>query len=77
MEYSDTHKLRLSKELSDELHVFSKEELARRVKAGTYDTIATCEDDDKVNEDNIPTLYRQKVTIGDCAVYWDRDPGKP
>jgi hypothetical protein len=75
MEYEDTHKLRLSKELSEQLHVFSKEELARRVKAGTYDTVALCdEDDDKFTELNLPTLYKQKTTIGDCSVFWDRDP---
>jgi hypothetical protein len=74
MEYADTHKLNLPKELEDELHIFPKEELARRVKAGTYDTIATCEDDDKVNEQNLPSIYRQKVTMGDCSVFWDKTP---
>lgn len=72
MEYADTHKLHLSKELEDQLHIFSKEELAQRVKSGTYDTVATCEDDDKMVEQNLPTLYKQKVTMGDCAVFWDR-----
>ncbi len=73
LEYEDTHKLRLSKELSAELHVFSKEEVQRRIKAGVYDTIATCDDDDKVKEENLPELYKQKATIGDCAVYWDKE----
>jgi len=73
MEYADTHKLHLSNELESQLHIFSKEELARRVKAGTYDTVATCEDDDKMNEQNLPSIYKQKVTMGDCAVFWDRD----
>jgi hypothetical protein len=74
MEYADTHKLRLSKELSNELHIFSKEELAQRVKAGTYDTVATCEDEDKMNEDTLPNIYKQKTTMGDCAVFWDKEP---
>jgi hypothetical protein len=73
MEYDDTHKLRLSKELADQLHVFSKEELTRRIKAGDFDTVATCEDDDKANADSLPTLYKQKVSMGDCDVYWDRN----
>jgi hypothetical protein len=72
MEYEDTHKLRLPKELSEELHIFSKEEAARRLKAGIYDTVATCEDDDKINEQSLPTLYKQKATVGDCAVFWDK-----
>ena len=72
MEYADTHKLHLSKELEDELHIFPKEEMVRREKAGIYDTVATCEDDDKMNEQSLPTIYKQKVTMGDCAVFWDK-----
>lgn len=73
LEYADTHKLHLSNELESELHIFPKEELARREKAGVYDTIVTCEDDDKMVEQGLPTLYKQKVTIDDCAVFWDKD----
>jgi len=72
MEYDDTHKLRLSKELSAELHVFSKDELEKRVKSGIYDTVASCADDDKMVEEGLPSLYKQKTTIGDCSVFWDR-----
>lgn len=72
MEYEDTHKLRLSKELSAQLHVFSKEEMDRRIKAGIFDTIATCEDEDETNKENLPTMYKQKTTVGDCTVFWDR-----
>ncbi|HEV1286026.1 MAG TPA: hypothetical protein VNU44_11960 [Bryobacteraceae bacterium] len=72
MEYADTHKLHLSSQLEAELHIFSKEERARRVKAGVYDTVATCEDEDKMNEDTLPNIYKQKVLIGDCTVFWDR-----
>jgi hypothetical protein len=69
MEYEDTHKLHLSKELSAQLHVFSKEEMARRVKDGYFDTIANC-DDDKDTE--LTALYKQKTKVGDCSVYWDK-----
>jgi hypothetical protein len=72
MEYEDTHKLRLSKELSDELHIFSKEEQERRVKAGVYDTLATCEDEDKTDKDNLTTIYKQNTKVGDCTVFWDK-----
>jgi hypothetical protein len=73
MEYADTHKLRLSKELSAELHVFSKEERQRRLKAGVYDTVASCEDEDKTDKGvDLSSLYKQKTEVGDCTVYWDR-----
>jgi hypothetical protein len=72
LEYADTHKLHLSKELETELHIFSKDELVQREKAGVYDTVATCEDDDKMAEQNLPNIYRQKVVMGDCSVFWDK-----
>jgi hypothetical protein len=72
MEYADTHKLHLSNELEAELHIFPKEELTRRVKAGIFDTIATCDDDDKLTEEPLPGVYQQKTKVGDCTVFWDR-----
>jgi hypothetical protein len=72
MEYEDTHKLRLSKELSAELHIFPKEELKRRIKAGVYDTVATCQDDEDIEKDNLNSIYKQKAKSGDCTVFWDR-----
>ncbi len=76
MEYADTHKLHLSDALESELHIFTKEELLRREKAGIYDTVATCEDDDKMTAQGLPTTYKQKTTIGDCAVFWDKQKEK-
>lgn len=72
MEYADTHKLHLSNELEAELHIFPKEELTRRRKAGIFDTIATCEDEDKTTDAPLPGVYQQKTSIGDCEVYWGR-----
>ena len=73
LEYEDTHKLHLSDALEKEMHIFPREELMRRVKAGTYDTVTTCEDDDKIKEQNLPEIYKQKVTIGDCSVFWEKE----
>jgi hypothetical protein len=72
LEYDDTHKLRLSNELSEQLHVFSKEDQEKRIKSGYYDTLATCEDEDKADKDNLSGIYKQTTKIGDCAVYWDK-----
>jgi hypothetical protein len=72
MEYADTHKLHLSNELEAQLHVFTKEELTRRLKAGVFDTVVSCEDEDKLNEETLPSVYKQKTAIGDCTVFWDK-----
>jgi len=72
LEYEDTHKLHLSKEMEAQLHIFPKEEVEARLKAATYDTVATCADDDKIKDENLAQLYKQKVTFGDCSVFWDK-----
>jgi hypothetical protein len=73
LEYEDTHKLHLSKELEAQLHIFPKDEVTRRRRAGIYDTVATCEEEDEMTKDGLPTLYNQKASVGDCAVFWDRN----
>jgi hypothetical protein len=71
MEYDDTHKLHLLKEFAAQLHVFSKEDQELRVKSGYYDTLETCEDEDKAEKQNLSGIYKQKAAVGDCNVYWD------
>jgi hypothetical protein len=76
LEYDDSHKLRLSAKDSAALHVFSRPELVRRVKAGTYDTVESCDDDDDEELDalGLPDIYAQKAVIQGCKVYWERKP---
>ena len=71
MEYDDTHKLHLPKDFANKLHVFSKEDQELRIKSGYYDTLETCEDEDKAEKQNLSGIYKQKVAVGDCNVYWD------
>jgi hypothetical protein len=70
MELDYSHRLLISPEFAASLHVVLRPELNRRIHAGVYDTIATCEAE-KAAAIGIPDLYRQKATIADCNVYWD------
>lgn len=70
MELDYSHRLLISPEFASSLHVVLRPELNRRIHAGIYDTIATCEEE-KAAAIGIPDLYRQKANIADCAVYWD------
>lgn len=76
LEYDDSHKLKLSAKDSAALHVFSRPELVRRVKAGVYDTVESCTDDDDQDLDDLglPDVYAQKAVIQECKVYWQRKP---
>jgi hypothetical protein len=77
MEFSYSHKLELPPSLAASLHVISQRELDHRIKAGAFATIATCADDDRIDELGLPRLYTHKAEVSDCAAFWDRvrNPG--
>jgi hypothetical protein len=73
MELADSHKLELlPAKLAASLHIVPKSQLDRRVKAGEFDTVATFEDADTINELGLPKTYAKKASVGDCDVFWDR-----
>ena len=73
MEYADTHKLHLSKELEDQLHIFSKEELARRVKVKVEPTTRSrpVRMTTRWSNKNLPTVYKNRKSrsaIARCSL---------
>lgn len=74
MESADSHKLPLTPALAAKLHVVPRPELDRQVKAGVFDTVETCADDDKIADLGLDQTYAMKQDFDDCTVYWDRKP---
>ena len=74
MESADSHKLQLTPALAAMLHVVPRPELDRQVKAGVFNTIETCADDDTIKELGLAKTYAMKQDFDDCTVYWDRVP---
>jgi hypothetical protein len=72
LEFSYSHKLELAPPLAASLHIISQRELDRSIKAGAFSTIATCADDDRIDELGLPRLYAHKAEVSDCVVFWDR-----
>jgi hypothetical protein len=73
-EYISSHKLRLPAALSELVHIVPQPEFDRRIIAGTYDTVETCDDEDWIKEVKLDEIYRHKAEVSDCLVYWDRNP---
>ena len=71
-EYLSSHKLRLPAAFSETVHIVPQPEFDRRIQAGAFETLETCEDEDWMKERKLAELYRQKAEIADCAVFWDR-----
>ncbi|MBI4877156.1 MAG: hypothetical protein HY822_21185 [Acidobacteria bacterium] len=74
MELKDSHKLEFSGDLAERLHVVSGTELDRRIKAGVFETIESCDEDQRTDELGLTRRYAQKATVSDCMVFWDRIP---
>ena len=74
MESDDTHKLRLPADKAALLHIVPRPELVKWVKAGRYDTVESCDDDDDQDlvDLDLPDIYAQKAEIAGCKVYWER-----
>jgi hypothetical protein len=70
-EYTSSHSLRLPATLAAAVKIVPQPEVDRQIAAGMFATVETCEDDDWRKERKLPTLYKQKAEIGDCAVFWE------
>jgi hypothetical protein len=76
MEFSYSHKLELPPSRAASLHIIPQRELDRSVKAGAFSTVATCADDDRIEQLGLERLYSHKAEVSDCAVFWGiRKPG--
>jgi hypothetical protein len=76
MEFSYSHKLELPASLASSLHIISQRDLDRSIKAGSFSTVATCADDDRIEQLGLERLYSHKAEVSDCAVFWGiRKPG--
>jgi predicted membrane channel-forming protein YqfA (hemolysin III family) len=70
MELADAHKLELPAALAASMHVVTGTELDRRVRAGVYDTVETCDDEEKMQARGLVQLYSQSAEVGSCTVFW-------
>jgi hypothetical protein len=76
MEFSYSHKLELPPSLAASLHIISQRELDSSIKAGAFSTIATCADDERIEQLGLERLYSHKAEVSDCEVFWGiRKPG--
>jgi hypothetical protein len=74
MELSYTHKIDLGPEQNALMHIIPDAELHRQVQSGKFATAYSC-DSDEVADYDLPSLYRQRVDMEDCSIFWDLSAG--
>jgi hypothetical protein len=70
MEFQPATKLDMPMSQAAPLHILPGPELQRRVKAGAYSTVASC-DEDQIKDMGLAQLYARKEELGDCTVFWE------
>lgn len=74
MELMDSHKLEFPADRAAAQHVVPGSEVARRIRAGEFATVESCEDDEGVPADGLDAVYAHKAEFDDCVVRWGRVP---
>jgi len=72
MEMENSHKFNFPPPLLALLQLIPQAELDRQVKAGAFNTLETCEDQDDVEAHGYAKVYAKKAAAGDCTVFWDK-----
>ena len=77
MELADSHKLEFPPATAALFHLLPQSELDRNIKAGMYDTVETCEDDEEDAQAlGLQRHYSQQMKVGRsaCTVFWNKIP---
>ena len=72
MELMDSHKLLLPEDFAARLHVVTDAGLKRQILAGTFDTVQTCEDTERVEGWQLKKVYVKHAEFDECAVFWEK-----
>jgi hypothetical protein len=70
LELSYTHKIDLGPQQNALMHIIPDAELHKQVQSGKFATAYSC-DSDEVAEYDLPSLYKQRVDMEDCSIFWD------
>jgi hypothetical protein len=66
-----THLVDLGPKENALLHIIPDAELKREVQSGIFATAYSC-DDDEIGDYGLAKLYKQRVDMEDCSIFWDR-----
>ena len=71
LELTDSHLIDLGPAENAQLHLVTSSELKRQVQSGMFATAYSCNEDD-ISGYGLPNLYKQRVDVEECSIFWDR-----
>ena len=72
LELSTSHRVDLGSAENTLLHILTDAEVKRQVQSGMFATVYSC-DDDVISDYGLPNLYKKRVDMDDCSIFWDRE----
>jgi hypothetical protein len=66
-----SHKVNLPPAEAALIHIITEAEVKRQVQSGMFATAYSC-DDDEIEDYGLEKLYKQRVDMDDCSIFWDR-----
>jgi 4-amino-4-deoxy-L-arabinose transferase-like glycosyltransferase len=70
LELSYSHKVDLGPAQNRLMHILPEAELKRQVQSGRFATASSC-DEDEMKDLGLEGLYRQRVNLEQCSIFWD------
>lgn len=71
MELADSHKLEFPPERAIPLNLVPESEVLREIKAGRFETVVNCDKNDKLTDEDLEKVYREKFENDTCDVFWN------
>jgi hypothetical protein len=71
LELTNSHKVDLGSAENTLLHILTDADVKRQVLSGIFATAYSC-DDDVISDYGLPNLYKQRVDMENCSIFWDR-----
>lgn len=70
LELYASHKVDLGAADNALMHVLTEREMKQQVESGMFATALTC-DEDEIDGYGLPKLYRHRIDLNDCWIFWD------
>jgi 4-amino-4-deoxy-L-arabinose transferase-like glycosyltransferase len=74
MEMRDAQKFNFPPDRLQLFHLLPQAELDRRVQAGAFAVLETCEDQDYIDHHGYSAAFQKHAAAGACTVFWDPRP---
>jgi len=71
LELTNSHKVDLGAAENALLHILTEADVKREVQSGIFATAYSCDEDD-IKDYGLADLYRQRVDMENCSIFWDR-----